>query len=53
MAEEGTELPIPRNEGEEDNIAISIEPVVKEDVRVHRECYEDKYRLKAPTFSDK
>jgi len=51
MAREGTELPIPRNEGEEDNVGINIEPVVEEEVRVHRECYEEKYRLKVPTFS--
>jgi len=51
MAREGTELPIPRNEGEEDTIDINVEPVVREEVRVHRECYEEKYRLKVPTFS--
>jgi len=51
MAEGGAELPIPRNEGEEDNVAIPIEPVVREDVIVHKECYEDKYRLRVPTSS--
>jgi len=51
MAEEGTELPIPLNEGEGDNVAIPIKPVVLEEVRVHRELYEDRYRLKAPTFT--
>jgi len=51
MAEEGTELPIPLNESEEDNVAIPIEPVVLEEVRVPRELNEDRYRLKAPTFS--
>jgi len=51
MAEEGTELPIPLNEGEKDNVAIPIEPVVLEEVRVPRELNEDRYRLKAPTFS--
>jgi len=51
IAEEGTELPIPLNEGEEDNVAIPIEPVVLEEVRVPRELNEDRYRLKAPTFT--
>jgi len=51
MAREGTELPIPSNEGEEDNVDINVEPVVREEVRIHRECYEEKYRLKVPTFS--
>jgi len=51
MAEEGTELPIPLNEDEGDNVAIPIEPVVLEEVRVHRELYEDRYRLKAPAFT--
>jgi len=51
MAEEGTELPILLNEGEEDNVAKPIEPVVKKEVRVPREFHEDRYRLKAPTFS--
>jgi len=51
MAEEGTELPIPLNEGERDNVAIPIEPVVLEEVRVRRELYEDRYRLEAPTLS--
>jgi len=37
MAEKGTELPIPLNEGEGDNVAIPIEPVVLEEVRLHRE----------------
>jgi len=52
MAEEGTELPIPPNEGERDNVAIPLEPVVleEEEARVQRELYEDRYRLKAPTF---
>jgi len=51
MTEEGTELPIPLNEGEEDNVAIPIEPVVEEEVIVPRELNEDRYRLKAPTFT--
>jgi len=51
MAEEGTEIPIPLNEGEEDDVAIPIEPVVLENVRVPRELNEDRYRLKAPIFS--
>jgi len=51
MAEAGTELPIPLNEGERDNVAIPLEPVVLEEVRVHRELYEDRYWLKAPTFT--
>jgi len=50
MAEEGTELLIPLNEGEEDDVAIPIQPVVLEEVRVPRELNEDRYRLKAPTF---
>jgi len=41
MAEECTELPIPLNEGERDNVAIPIEPVVLEEVRVRRKLYED------------
>jgi len=51
MAKEGTELPIPMNEGEEDDIDINVKPVVREVVRVHREYYENKYQLKVPTFS--
>jgi len=51
MAEEGTELPIPLNEGEEDNVAIPVEPEVLEEARVSRELNEDRYRLKAPTFT--
>jgi len=51
MAEEGTELPIPQNEGEEDNVAIPEDPVVLEEVRAPRELNEDRYRLKAPTFT--
>jgi len=39
MAREGTELPIPRNEGEEDNVDMNVEPVVREEVRVLWECY--------------
>jgi len=50
MAEEGTELPIPLNDGERDNVAIPIEPVVLEDGRVHRELNKDRYWLKAPAF---
>jgi len=38
--------------GEGDNVAIPIEPVVLEEVRVHIELYEDRYRLKAPAFMD-
>jgi len=41
MAEEGTELPIPLNGGERDNVAIPIKPVVLGEVRVHRELFED------------
>jgi len=48
---EGTELPIPRNEGEEDNVDINVEPVVRKEVRIHREFYEEKYWLTVPTFS--
>jgi len=51
MAEEGMELPIPLNEGERDNVAKPIEPVVLEAARVYRELYEDRYRLKAPAFT--
>jgi len=50
-AEEGTELPIPLNKSERDNVAILIEPVVLEEARVRRELYEDRYRLKAPAFT--
>jgi len=54
MAEgEGMELPIPRNGGERDDVAIPIEPSVLEEVRVRRELYEDRYRLEAPTFTVK
>jgi len=35
--EEGMELPIPRDGGEQDNVAIPIEPVELEEVRVRRE----------------
>jgi len=49
--EEGMELPIPLNEGERGNVAIPIEPVVLEEVRVRRELYEDKYQLEAPIFT--
>jgi len=49
--EEGMELPIPLNEGERDDVAIPIEPVVLEEVRVRRKLYEDRYRLEAPTFT--
>jgi len=51
MAEEGMELPIPLNEGERDNVAIPIEPVVLEEVRVCGELYEDRYRLEAPALA--
>jgi len=51
MAEEGTELPIPLNEGERENVAIPIKPVVLEEVRVRREHYEDRYRLEVPAFT--
>jgi len=51
MAEEGTEPPIPLNEGERDNVAIPIELVVLEEARVRRELYEDRYRLKALAFT--
>jgi len=47
MAEEGTELLIPLNEGERDNVAILIEPV--EEVRVCRELYEDRYWRRLPS----
>jgi len=49
--EEGMELPIPWKGGEQDNVAIPVEPVVLEEVRVCRELYEDRYRLEAPTFT--
>jgi len=52
MAKEGTELPIPLNEGERDDVAIPIEPVVLEEARVRRELYEDRYRLKAKRQSN-
>jgi len=48
MVEEG---PIPRNEGEEDNVAIPENPVVLEEVRVPRELNEVRYQLKAPAFT--
>jgi len=52
MAEDGTELPIPLNEGERDNVDIPVEPVVlDEEVRILREHGEDRYRLKAPNFT--
>jgi len=51
MATGGTELPIPLNEGEEDNVVIPNNPVVLEEARVPRELNEDRYRLKAPTFT--
>jgi len=51
MAEEGTELPISLNEGERNNVAIPIEPVVLEEVRVCRDLYKDRYRLEAPAFT--
>jgi len=50
-AEKGTELRIPLSKGEGENVAIPIEPVVLEEVRVHRELNEDRYRLKAPAFT--
>jgi len=49
--EEGMELPIPLNGGERDDVAIPIEPVVLEEVRVRRELYEDRYQLEATTFT--
>jgi len=51
MAEEGTELPMLLIEGEEVNVAIPIEPVVREEARVPRKLHEDRYWLKALTFS--
>jgi len=51
MAEEGAEIPIPLNEGEEDNVAMLVDPVVLEEGRVARELNEDRYQLKAPTFT--
>jgi len=50
MATRGTKIPLPLNEGEEDNVVIPNNPVVLE-VRVSRELNEDRYRLKAPTFT--
>jgi len=44
------ELPILLSKGEGENVAIPIEPVVLEKVRVHRELNEDRYWLKAPAF---
>jgi len=51
MTTEGTELPIPLNEGEEDNVVIPVNPVVLVKVTVPRELNEGRYRLKAPTFT--
>jgi len=51
MARDGTELLIPQNEGEDDDVVIPVNPVVLEEVRVPRELDEDRYRLKAPTFT--
>jgi len=42
-----------RNEGEEVNDTIHVEPVVRGERRAPGEYYEDRYRLTAPTFSDK
>jgi len=51
MATGGTKLPIPLNEGEEDNVVIPNNPVVLEEARVSRELNEDRYRLKTQTFT--
>jgi len=44
--EEDMELLIPLNRGERDDVAIPIELVVLEEVRVRRKLYEDRYRVK-------
>jgi len=51
METEDTKLPTPQTEGEGDNTVIPVHPVVLEDVRAPRELNEDRYRLKAPTFT--
>jgi len=51
MATEDTELPTPQTEGEGDDTVIPVHPVVLEDVRAPMELNEDRYRLKAPTFT--
>jgi len=45
------DLPMLWTEGEEENDAIHVEPVVRGGTRAPRENYEDRYRLTAPTFS--
>jgi len=42
-----------RDEGEEVNDTIPVEPVVRGEGRAPGEYYEDRYRLTAPTFSGK
>jgi len=42
-----------RNEGEEVNDTIHVEPVVRGERRAPGVYYEDRYRLTAPTFSGK
>jgi len=51
MATAGTELPIPQIEGERDDTVIPVNPVVIEEVRAPRKLNDDRYRLKAPTFT--
>jgi len=50
MATPNDELPIPRAEGERDDNVVPVNPVLEE-VRAPRELNEDRYRLKAPTFT--
>jgi len=51
MAEEDTELPVPRNEEEEDDIVTPVDPTVWDMVRVVIGFEETIYRLKVPTFT--
>jgi len=53
MAEEDTELPVPRNEEEEDDIVTPVDPAVWDVVRVVIGFEETIYRLKVPTFTGK
>jgi len=53
MATGATGLPIPRNEGEEDNIVVPVDPAVWDEVRVTIRLDETIYRLKVPTFTVK
>jgi len=53
MAEEDTELPVPRNEEEEDDIVTPVDPAVWDMVRVVIGFEETIYRLKVPIFTGK